>query len=161
MYAMSTLYTISEKGTPISYGFSSIWISFLAVSIGMYGVQVLREKMMRSQYHIGIFIGISGTMSITMLIELIFTAADVAHAKLKGEEHAGLTKSEIWSVVFSSLCIIGYSFFAWWLYKDRAAIILFHEDIHEKQIFSISKDPAQFTQKASPTDRLNKGLSLN
>ena len=49
LYVLSTLYTISEKGTPISYGFSAIWIAFMAVVIGIYGVQVLREKLMRTQ----------------------------------------------------------------------------------------------------------------
>ena len=112
MYVMSTLYTISEKGTPISYGFSAIWIAFVAVVIGVYGVQVLREKLMRTHYHIGLLIGISGMMSITMFIELIFTAGDVAHAKIRGATHQGLTKTEVWSVIFALACVISYSIYS-------------------------------------------------
>ena len=158
MYVMSTLYTISEKGTPISYGFSAIWIAFMAVIIGVYGVQVLRETLMRTQYHIGILIGISGMIAITMFIELIFTAGDVAHAKIKGAEHQALTSTEMWSVTFALLCVVCYSLYSCQLYRFRAAMVLFHEDIYKKKIFSVSKNAKQFTKNPTPTEKLNKSL---
>ena len=159
LYVWATLEAISYQDVNFAYGLASIYLAFLAIAVGIYGVHVLKDKLLRNHYHVGIFIGTSFMMSAATIISFLLTFSGVAYKKAKGGEHWGWNVSEVFAMIFGLGAAICYAVYGYFLYKDRSAVILLLEDLNKKTIYKVALDENRFTRVPNKEDPLNASLA--